>query len=323
MGDKSNDIGEKLDDFEILENLGKDKQNITIAKVRSIKDKNIYCMRKIKIKDCESFNDKKFKNIKEKLKEINNPHVTKYYKAFKEEEYIYFIMEYIDTDLFDFIETYKITGQKVPEEIIYFLLLQCLSAIKYLNSHEFYENGFRIANILMPNERSIKIGIIKDKLYEGSNLKKDLEIIYKYFVLMISLILKEKEKKNILAYDPQFDNNDYDPKLNQIIKDLKNGNGLEEIFKDAGKYFSERYNLENEDKNSSIKSVFKYFTKNEKIKDKLSKQINSTDLYMLNLFKHIIEEKDEYFPSIEEFKRFITFEYPLLMKKFIYKFYNF
>ena len=57
-------------------------------------------------------------------------------------------MEYIDTDLFDFIETYKITGQKVPEEIIYFLLLQCLSAIKYLNSHEFYENGFRIANIL-------------------------------------------------------------------------------------------------------------------------------------------------------------------------------
>ena len=311
MGDKSNDIGEKLDDFEILENLGKDKKNITIAKVRSIKDKNIYCMRKIKIKDCESFDDKKFKNIKEKLNEINNPHVTKYYQAFKDEEYIYFIMEYIDTDLFDFIETYKITGQKVPEEIIYFLLLQCLSAIKYLNSHEFYENGFRIANILMPNERSIKIGIIKDKLYEGSNLKKDLEIIYKYFVLMISLILKEKEKKNILAYDPQFDNNDYDPKLNQIIKDLKNGNGLEEIFKDAGKYFSERYNLENEDKNSSIKSVFKYFAKNEKIKDKLSKQINSTDLYMLNLFKHIIEEKDEYFPSIEEFKRFITFEYPL------------
>ena len=51
MGDKSNDIGEKLDDFEILENLGKDKKNITIAKVRSIKDKNIYCMRKIKIED--------------------------------------------------------------------------------------------------------------------------------------------------------------------------------------------------------------------------------------------------------------------------------
>ena len=106
MGDNSNVIEEKLDDFEILENLGK------IAKVRSIKDKNIYCMRKIKIEDCESFDDKKFKNIKEKLNEINNPHVTKYYKAFKDEEYIYFIMEYIDTDLFDFIETYKITGKK-------------------------------------------------------------------------------------------------------------------------------------------------------------------------------------------------------------------
>ena len=86
MGDKSNDIGDKLDDFEILENLGKDKKNITIAKVRSIKDKNIYCMRKIKIKDCESFNDEKFENIKKKLNEINNPHVTKYYKAFRDEE---------------------------------------------------------------------------------------------------------------------------------------------------------------------------------------------------------------------------------------------
>ena len=173
MEDKSNDIGDKLNDFEILENLGKDKKNITIAKVRSIKDKKIYCMRKIKIKDCESFNDKKFKNIKEKLKEINNPHVTKYYKVFREEKSIYFIMEYIDTNLMNFIETYKITGKNVPEEIIYFLLLQCLSAINYLYSEKFYENGFRIANILMPNERSIKIGIIKDKLYEGSNLKED------------------------------------------------------------------------------------------------------------------------------------------------------
>ena len=306
MGDNSNVIEEKFDDFEILENLG------TIAKVRSIKDKKIYCMRKIKIEDCEAFDDEKFENIKKKLNEINNPHVTKYYKAFRDEEYIYFIMEYIDTDLFDFIETYKITGKKVPEEIIYFLLLQCLSTIKYLNSEKFYENGFRIANILMPNERSIKICIIKDQLYEGSNLKEDLKIIYNYFGLMILLILNEGEKKkNILAYDPKIGHNDYDYKLNQIIKDLKKGKGLEEIFKDAGKFFSEPYNLENENKNSSIKSVFKYFTKNEKIKDKLSKQIKSADLYMLDLFKHITEEKDEYFPSIEEFKRFITFEYPL------------
>ena len=124
MGDKSNDIGEKLDDFEILENLGKDKKNITIAKVRSIKDKNIYCMRKIKIEDNKSFDYKKFENMKLKLKEINNSHVTKYYKVFRDEKSIYFIMEYIDTNLMNFIETYNITGKNVPEEIIYFLLLQ-------------------------------------------------------------------------------------------------------------------------------------------------------------------------------------------------------
>ena len=120
-----------------------------------------------------------------------------------------------------------------------------------------------------------------------------------------------QEGKGIRQIVPQFYKNSYDPNLNNIIKDLEDGTGLGAIFLDAGKNFIERYKLENEDKNSSIKSVFKYFAKNEKIKDKLSKQINSTDLYMLNLFKHIIEEKYEYFPSIEEFKRFITFEYPL------------
>ena len=50
MADKNNDIGKNIDDFEIIENLGDDKKNITLAKVRSIKNRKIYCMRKIKKK---------------------------------------------------------------------------------------------------------------------------------------------------------------------------------------------------------------------------------------------------------------------------------
>ena len=54
MADKNNDIGENINDFEIIENLGKDRKNITLAKVRSIKNRKIYCKRKIENKNNET-----------------------------------------------------------------------------------------------------------------------------------------------------------------------------------------------------------------------------------------------------------------------------
>ena len=312
MADKNNDFGENINDFEIIENLGKDRKNITLAKVRSIKNRKIYCMRKIENKNNETVDE-----LQNYLNGFNNPHIIKYYKIFADNGYLYFIMEYIDTDLKNFIETYQITKAKVPQETIYFLLLQCLTTIQYLNKREFHKIGFRLANILMPNEKSIKIGIIKDEFDNDLRLKDDLKILYNYFVLMIfpqSFI----KGNSILSYSLQFDNNKYDKKLNGIIKDLNVDIGLEnvdirldKILEDAEGDFIKYYKLEDDDKNSSIKSVFKYFTENTNIKEKISKYDSKNELYMVNLFKNIIVEQNQKFTSIEEFKRFITFEYPL------------
>ena len=115
MADKNNDIGENINDFEIIENLGNDRKNITLAKVRSIKNRKIYCMRKIENKNKETAD--KLQNY---LNGFNNPHIIKYYKIFSDEGYLYFIMEYIDTDLKNFIETYQITKAKVPQELVDF-----------------------------------------------------------------------------------------------------------------------------------------------------------------------------------------------------------
>ena len=36
-----------INDYEIIQNLGKETKNLLLTKVRSIKDNKIYCMRKI------------------------------------------------------------------------------------------------------------------------------------------------------------------------------------------------------------------------------------------------------------------------------------
>ena len=43
-----------------------------------------------------------------------------------------------------------------------YILLQCLSALKYLHSKNLKTCEVKLANILMPNENSIKIGVIKN-----------------------------------------------------------------------------------------------------------------------------------------------------------------
>ena len=78
-------------------------------------------MRKIENKNNETVDE-----LQNYLNGFNNPHIIKYYKIFADNGYLYFIMEYIDTDLKNFIQTYQITKENIPKETIYFLLLLCL-----------------------------------------------------------------------------------------------------------------------------------------------------------------------------------------------------
>ena len=197
-------------------------------------------------------------------------------------------------------------------------MLQCLSAVKCLHSDDYYKKGIRLSNILMPNERSIKIGIIKDKLPKDWKKKDDIGILYRYFMLLM-FPMTFRPGQGILAYLPDPINNDYDKKLREIIYDMdSNNNNIEYIFKRTNDYYIDKYLLKENSKNTSIKTVFKcifeYKKFNEDLNKKISNQTNTPKplSLMRKLYQDISQMKHEYLPSIEEFRRWISLEYPSL-----------
>ena len=91
----------ELKDFDLLKILKTRDKNIKIAKVRYKKDNKIYCIRKVKK---GNYLDDDINELKETLTKINHPHIIKYYDIFEEKNNLYFLMEYIDIDIKDYIE---------------------------------------------------------------------------------------------------------------------------------------------------------------------------------------------------------------------------
>ena len=136
-------MGDQLSDFETLQVLGEndneneeekqDNSSCYVAKVRSLNNQKIYAMKKIKFEKTKDI--EKFINKIEKLKELDNPHIVKYYKSFKDQEnnnILYVIMEYMNNyDIKEFIKTHQILDKDIKEEEIWNILLQCSSALDY------------------------------------------------------------------------------------------------------------------------------------------------------------------------------------------------
>ena len=305
----------ELKDFDLLKILKTRDKNIKIVKVRSKKDNKIYCIRKVKK---GNYLDDDINKLKKTLTEINHPHIIKYYDIFKEKENLYFLMEYIDIDIKDYIESHNLMNKKVPEETIFFLLMQCLSALEYIYSNQNLKGlGIKLSNILMPTERGIKIALIKDDLSNDdlSNEQKesdDIELLYKYFEL-IMFPERFKDGQSINAYLSDKQNNSYDKKLREIIYNMKDGvpRNAKKILETTEEYYiQEKYKLKDENKNTSIKSVFKCLSNCETLKKYLDQQTpKDKDYLLINIIKEIFDESEKYYPAIEKLRRLIALEY--------------
>ena len=303
----------ELKDFDLLKILKTRDKNIKIAKVRYKKDNKIYCIRKVKK---GNYLDDDINELKETLTKINHPHIIKYYDIFEEKNNLYFLMEYIDIDIKDYIESYNLMNKKVPEETIFFLLMQCLSALKYIYSNPSIKKlkGIKLSNILMPTERGIKIALIKDDLSNDVNESDEIELLYKYFEL-IMFPERFKDGQSIKAYLPDKQNNSYDKELREIIYNMKDGNprNAQEILKKTESYYiDKKYKLKDENKNTSIKSVFKCLSNCEKLKKYLDKQtLKDNDYLLINIIKEIFDDGkvETYYPAIEKLRRLIALEY--------------
>ena len=143
---------------------------IKTKKVYSNLDKKVYIMKEIKINKSQeddedkTLSDEQKNNLIKILKSLKDDkdkceNIIKNYKIFTKGNYLYILDEYINNgDLLSYMKTYKDLNQKIKEETLWDIFLQCANALKYLHSKNIVHRNIRLENIYMANDKVIKIG---------------------------------------------------------------------------------------------------------------------------------------------------------------------
>ena len=149
-------IGNQFSDFEIL-NIISSKIDKFVAKVISKKNSKIYLMKKLNYNHEKKQMDEEFK----KFKNLNHKNIIKYYEWFQYDGSIYIIEEYIDDgNLKDLEEIYQSLNKIIDINIMWSLLYQCISGLKYLHDNNIIHNNISLENILIANNKVIKLNNI-------------------------------------------------------------------------------------------------------------------------------------------------------------------
>ena len=172
------EMGDKVDDFEILQVLGKGSFGF-VAKVKSRLNHKIYAMKQI---DFSTIDDKRIIDLcineTKLLKELNHSLIIKYYKSIKEENLLYIIMEFMDNgDLGGMLKANKTLEKPIKEEKIYDIFIQSMKSLSYIHSKKLAHRDIKPDNLFISVDGCVKLGdfgvsaTIIDKSEKNKNLK--------------------------------------------------------------------------------------------------------------------------------------------------------
>ncbi len=171
------DIGDKLDDFEILQKLGKGGNGYAI-KVRSKKNLKTYVIKQNPIEE------KKEIII---LTKLDHDNICKCLKHFEEGGYFYFLMDlYNNKDLFHFLSAYMQTNTKINEVVIWDILNQSLDALVYIHNKGLIHRDIKLGNIFMTDKGKVVIGdfghcaVMKDEDLKNYTLNPQEQELLKF-----------------------------------------------------------------------------------------------------------------------------------------------
>ena len=154
-------IGNKFDDFEILAKLGEGSYG-SVFKVRSKINKNIYALKKANLKKLKDICQKAYDSTIHEaifLSHLSHPNVVKYYRSFKEGDFLYMIIEFIENgDIDGFINSHRKFKKYISEEILWSIFLQSMKGLAYIHKQGVIHRDIKPGNLLMNNNMNIKLG---------------------------------------------------------------------------------------------------------------------------------------------------------------------
>ena len=157
----NNEIANNSDDYEVLQVLGSGSFSC-VLKVKSKINKQIYAMKKVdmdKIENQMEYDRKYFENEIKFLQKLRSPYVCKCYAIFKEGNYLFFIMEFMNNgDLNSFYNANKDLQTNIPEEKLWDIFYKSISGLKYIHEQGVIHRDIKLENLFLDDNFSIKIG---------------------------------------------------------------------------------------------------------------------------------------------------------------------
>ena len=210
--DESNSFGYKPDDFEVLQKLGEGSFGC-VLKVKKINSFGIYAMKKVNIEKMmkQYKNQKYFENEVIILQNLNHPNVCKCYNVFEYNNFLYFIMEFMNNgDLKSYYAANKSLKLHLSEEKLWDIFYKCLMGLKYIHDKGLIHRDIKLENLFLDDKLNIKIGDFNVSVAENrmtaQKFTKEKD--------KIDNLLNEKTYVGTYGYmAPEIETGDYDKRV--------------------------------------------------------------------------------------------------------------
>ena len=146
-----------MSDYFIEQELGQGSYGM-VYKVQSLKNKQVYVIKKINIEYLPTKSQKEVVNEAQILKKLDHPHIVKYFCSFLEGKFLCIVMEYINGgDLHRLIKTFSESRSLVAESDIWRMAYELSSAVAYLHSKNIIHRDIKTLNVLVTKDLTIKL----------------------------------------------------------------------------------------------------------------------------------------------------------------------
>ena len=167
-------MGDKFEDYEILQVITNKNNYGFFAKVRSKINSKIYAMKKINSEFIQ--NQYNLNEELNKLKNMKNPNTTKYFKSFLQNQSLYIIYEYMNNDdLEGFLNAYISLDKPIETNTLWNIFMQCISSLKYIHNNNIIHRNITLTNIFMSENKIIKLGDFRFSFLSNNERVKNKE----------------------------------------------------------------------------------------------------------------------------------------------------